>query len=268
LNLPNHQLPITNCQNKIHDFTLKAYKKLITELEEGGYQMQRVQDFALEPAERTVILRHDVDRKPDNALKMAKLEYKLNIPASYYFRCRNGKFSSEIIEQVADFGHEIGYHYECLDSAKGDKKKAFDIFRNNLAQLRTLYPVKTITMHGSPLSNWNNLELWNIFNYKDLGIIAEPYLDFEDIAYITDAGRHWNDTRVNRRDFYREEMLNVNSIFAIPAVLREKNINKVMLNIHPEHWASSNFEWMKIYVNRKLRNLLKKVFLLLVRRER
>ena len=33
-------------------------------------------------------------------------------------------------------------------------------FERNLRRFRKLYPVKTICMHGSPLSKWDNRDLW------------------------------------------------------------------------------------------------------------
>jgi len=36
---------------------------------------------------------------------------------------------------------------------------AIDDFRLNLEKLQKLYPVKTICMHGSPLSKWDNRDL-------------------------------------------------------------------------------------------------------------
>ena len=64
-----------------------------------------------------VVLRHDIDRKPMNALRMAELEYELGIQSTYYFRfpCT---FKPEIIRKIRDLGHEVGYHYEVLSKAK------------------------------------------------------------------------------------------------------------------------------------------------------
>ncbi len=42
--------------------------------------------LSLQPPGKVVILRHDVDRKPENALKMAEIEREFDIPATYYFR--------------------------------------------------------------------------------------------------------------------------------------------------------------------------------------
>ena len=69
--------------------------------------------------------------------------------------------------------------------------KAIKSFEINLEKLRKLYPVKTICMHGSPLSKFDNRKIWDKFDYRDYGIIAEPYfdVDFDKVFYMTDKGR-------------------------------------------------------------------------------
>jgi hypothetical protein len=139
---------------------------------------------------RVIILRHDVDRRPGNALKTARLEHDLGIPASYYFRAVPESWDEAIIQKIAGLGHEIGYHYENLSACKGDPGRAWEDFQANLAKLRDLAPVTTICMHGSPLSRINNLDLWKTHDYKALGIVGEPYLDvdFTQVFYLTDTG--------------------------------------------------------------------------------
>jgi hypothetical protein len=60
----------------MQDFTLTTYKKLLQELLNNGYSFQTLQDFIKTPEDRTVILRHDVDRLPENALIIARIEKK------------------------------------------------------------------------------------------------------------------------------------------------------------------------------------------------
>ena len=57
-------------------------------------------------------------------------------------------------------------------------------------------------MHGSPLSKYDNKLLWKYYNYRDFGIIGEPYfdVDFSKVLYLTDTGRRWNGNRVSIRD--------------------------------------------------------------------
>ena len=96
------------------DFMLTTYKNLLQELLANGYSFQTLQDFIQQAEDKTVILRHDVDRLPSNALVIAKIEKEAGIKASYYFRIVKESYDEDIIRQIADMGHEIGYHYENL----------------------------------------------------------------------------------------------------------------------------------------------------------
>jgi len=248
----------------LRDFTPEAYRALLSALKEGGYGFQTVADFLQNPGEKTVILRHDVDRLPRNALRLARLEADLYILATYYFRTVPAVFDPGIIREIAGMGHEIGYHYENLsslgkkqtwetgdrrqgstlrrqetgkeittssrhtsDQKSGDRRQetgegkqshtpypspltphrqiyaeAIEDFENNLNRLREICPVQTVCMHGSPLSPWDNRELWNHTDYRQYGIIGEPYLDidFVSVLYLTDTGRRWDGEKVNVRD--------------------------------------------------------------------
>ena len=72
------------------------------------------------PLDKTIILRHDVDRLPQNSVNTARIEKNLNITGSYYFRIVQKSYDATIIKQIAELGHEIGYHYEDLTLSKGD----------------------------------------------------------------------------------------------------------------------------------------------------
>ena len=57
-------------------------------------------------------------------------------------------------------------------------------------------------MHGSPLSKFDNKELWEKYDYRTLGIIGEPYfdIDFNEVFYLTDTGRRWDGDKVSIPD--------------------------------------------------------------------
>lgn len=65
--------------------------------------------------DKTIILRHDVDKLPENSLRFAQIQHELGIRGSYYFRMVPESFDTDIIKQIANLGHEIGYHYEDID---------------------------------------------------------------------------------------------------------------------------------------------------------
>ncbi len=75
------------------------------------------EEYIQNPKEKFVVLRHDVDKLPANSLKTAKIEHGLGIKGSYYFRIVPENYNEYIIRQIADLGHEIGYHYEDLTLA-------------------------------------------------------------------------------------------------------------------------------------------------------
>ena len=89
----------------------------------GAKNQVRVQGAELSVQEDTthhsslVILRHDVDRLPENSLRTARIEQEMGIRGSYYFRIVPESWDEKIIKEIAALGHEIGYHYEDVDLA-------------------------------------------------------------------------------------------------------------------------------------------------------
>jgi hypothetical protein len=161
------------------DFTLKVYKKLLNSLKKQNYSFYTLEDFIKLLNSSTtqlfnfplIILRHDVDRLPENALKMARIEKELRIKSTYFFRTIKSVFKPDIIGEIAGLGHEIGYHYENLGMYNGDYEKAIIDFENNLKKIRKFFPVKLICMHGNALKKWDNRDLWKKYDYKNYGII-------------------------------------------------------------------------------------------------
>ena len=97
------------------DFTLTTYKRFLHSLHIDDYSFQTLENFIQYPnKEKIVILRHDIDRLPSNALVIASIEKEAGIRAGYYFRIVKQSYDENIIRQIAEMGHEIGYHYENL----------------------------------------------------------------------------------------------------------------------------------------------------------
>lgn len=252
----------------MRDFTLKIYKKLPQELLANSYSFQTLQDFIKRPQDKTIILRHDVDRKPKNALIIAKIEKRARIKASYYFRIVKESYDKNIIRQIADMGHEIGYHYEDLSLCKGDYEAAIRHFEINLGKFRKIYPVKTICMHGSPLSKWDNRDLWKKYDYRDFGIIAEPYfdIDFNDVFYLTDTGRRWDGSDVSVRDKVAIKGQNAfdnlkfrSTMDIINAAQKGLLPDRIMINTHPQRWDDFGIAWCWELISQNMKNVIKRL---------
>lgn len=231
------------------DFTLEKYEELLHALKD--FRIFTVLSYLKErPKSDFVILRHDVDRKPKNALRMAELENQRGTKSTYYFRSVKGAFNPEIIRRIHGLGHEIGYHYETLSKTKGDYEEALKLFESQLNGFREICNVKTIAMHGSPLSKYDNRDLWNRYDFKHLNLIGEAYLSIEEVDYLSDTGRTWS-SRNNIRDFIQNSSINrhdLNSTDDLIALVKSKNIENIYISIHPERWASSNLEWIWCYL--------------------
>ena len=249
------------------DFTLDAYRSLLQSAIRSGYKLTSYQDFILngDKYNKVFILRHDVDDLPQNSLATALLEKELGAVGSYYFRIVKQSLHPEVIKEIASAGHEIGYHYEDVALCKGDMVKALDDFKKHLALIKTYYPVQTICMHGSPMSKWDNRLLWAKNNYKELGLIGEPYfdIDFNKVLYITDTGRSWNKTDTSVRDKVKTHFnFSFDSTYDIVRAFEENKLpNVIMLNIHPQRWTNSYSLWFKELVFQNLKNVIKKLII-------
>lgn len=249
----------------MRDFTFEMYEKLVKAFLEQSYNFITIEEYfsqIIEPNKKYILMRHDVDRKPQNSLAMAKLEASLGIRATYYFRTIKETFKKDIISQIALLNHEIAYHYESLAEHSGDYKKAIEDFEYNLRRLRELYPVKNIAMHGRPTSKYDSRKLWEKFNYKDYNILSEPYfdIDFNKVLYLTDASRSWDNSAFNLRDKVQSRFnFNFKSSQDIIDALKNKELPRViMFNIHPEHWSSDSYEWYKTLLIRSAKNFIKR----------
>ena len=242
------------------DFTLEVYNNLCTTIIDSGYTPMRVDQYMElnDNIEKVAIIRHDVDRKPENALKMAQLERSLGFCSSYYFRTIKNTFNQEIISQIKDLGHEIGYHYEVLAVSRGDKKKAARLFETELEKLRKLYPVKTICMHGSPLSKWKDSDLWDDHSFKDYGIIGDAFLsiNYKDIYYFTDTGRSWASHKYNLRDKVDSGLIsrNTKDTFSLIKLLPHLDKN-IAINAHPDRWNDNYIPWTYALISQNIKNL-------------
>jgi hypothetical protein len=288
------------------DFTLDTYRSLIIALISCGYEFRSFEQFNPEEKGKISVLRHDVDKLPRNALEMARAEKELNVKASYHFRVGKAGFDIAVIREIAGMGHEVAYHYEDLSLVSGlmrrkDRtenklfERAYGMFINNLSLLKVIYPVKVISMHGSPLSAYDNRKLWKYFNYREHGIICEPYFDINlsKVLYLTDTGRRWNSKNANLRDgavkgaaglqagksFYESwcvipiegsAMNMTQQAYALQASHRFRSTaaiikqayqgtmpDKIIISTHPQRWNKIGFQWLKELVMQNIKNVFK-----------
>ncbi len=235
------------------DFTLNMYSELLKVI---NYNDCTIRSYLIN--NHPIILRHDVDRSLNNALKMAKLEAKYNLSSTYYFRVHK-TFDIYTINKIAKLGHEIGYHYECLDKAKGNVKKALNIFKKELSLFKK-WGVKTICMHGNPLSRWDNRDMWKENKFKDFGVLGEAYLsiDFNKMPYFTDTGRSWN-SNFAVKDRTGKGLQKINGTEDLINKIKLKKIKKAYILTHPCRWNDNYVMWLKELLWQNVKNIGKRL---------
>jgi hypothetical protein len=235
------------------DFTFKIYDGLLDEIKRTGREVFALRDYFYreDSPSSFFILRHDVDRRPENAVRMAQLENARGLRSTYYFRIRPGVFKEALILDISRLGHEIGYHYEVMDKAKGEISKAAEIFERELKQLRNIADVETACMHGNPLTPWDNRAFWQHYSLSQFDLLGEAYISLkgEDIFYATDTGRGWNRSGFNIKDRGPDE-----SMLQLPhfektddliRVIREMRYDKIYLQSHPNRWSWNRLQWTR-----------------------
>jgi hypothetical protein len=223
-------------------FWLEDYSRLLATLAHAKRNVCTVAAFLRAPSSAAAVMRHDVDRRPGQAVRMAQLENDVGVQATYYFRCdANGRFPADACRRIAALGHEIGYHFEDLSRCRGDRPRALEDFSRHLIALREIAPCATVSMHGSPLSSWNNamlldgvdLSRWQLLGDATHGL--QPHRPL----YFTDAGGRWNNSAVNLRDRVGEMPGSIDPLHAETLLQLLEMPRPVYFNVHPERWSAS-----------------------------
>lgn len=108
---------------------------------------------------RVLILRHDVDQHPATAVKMARIDARHGVRATWYFRWRT--CSPAAIGKIRELGGAIGLHYETLTRRALERKLTADAIgpeliveareelrREIAAFARRFGPLHSVCAHG------------------------------------------------------------------------------------------------------------------------
>ena len=247
------------------DFTLKKYDALCAALIQNDYQSLWMSDYiagSQKPKGKIILLRHDVDSRPQHALKIGGIEHQHGLSATYFFRTVGELFDPDTIQALHALGHEIGYHYETLSQTRGNIEKAVLLFGSELERMRKIVPVKVASMHGSPLRPWDNRAIWEQTTPTDFDLVGEAYrdIDYERVIYLSDTGRSWNPTRYNLRDVTgASHQFHAEATDDLIALLGENEMEHLCLLTHPERWQDDKLAWLVQTIRDVATNLVKVV---------
>ena len=144
--------------------------------------IQRLCDLNPRDSRDLVALRCDVERNLKYHLALAKRLAGLGISCTMYFHTRQGCYDADLLHQIRDHGHEIGYHHECLDRCRGDFAAARELFLREVDWFcRDGLSVMTVCAHGEsglPKNGYRgNSDLFERYPglLEEAGVRAEVY---------------------------------------------------------------------------------------------
>jgi len=238
----------------LRDFTLDAYQAYLKAIKKSYRSIIRFDEyFSSDPKPgQFCMIKHDVDRRPYHAVRMALLENELGVQSTYYFRAKSHTFLPDVMKQIHRLGHEIGYHYESLSDAQGSIIEAVRDFEANLKKFRAIVPVRTTAFHGRPLSRYDNRALFRLMRQKGASVSdfdllgdANEGIDYTGILYVSDTGRTWDSAKNKIRDTVRSDVkVNVAEGSMLLTYLRSQPHPKLILLTHPERWSHNSVDWI------------------------
>lgn len=174
-------------------FSLDEYKRTLLKATECGYCFPAVSQMkeGTSRFDKFLLLRHDIDISPLNALEMAKLEHSLNVQSSYYVLMHSMFYNPmaplfrDALHEIMAMGFEVGLHYETNFYEERGLDPLVGILGDASALEKMLgTPILSISQHN-PASSTLLAELNN--HYVD----AYNNELVHDIHYISDSGFKW-----------------------------------------------------------------------------
>lgn len=187
-------------------FYYKKWEQFCRELVDSGALLCTAErSLALERGTRFIVLKHDVEASVSKAYRLAEIEHKYGICASYYVQAflLKDDVNVRLLKQMHAWGHEISYHYDVLDAHGGDFEAAeLDFIANSNLFADTGFQYGTICQHGNPVkSRVGYTSNRDFFRHPEIRSRYPQWIDMvvdyskfavSEYKYISDVGYRWN----------------------------------------------------------------------------
>lgn len=200
-----------------------------------------------------VVLKHDVETDVTRTYEIAKIESAFGHKGSYYVQAYLLEDSKniELLKEMQKMGHEISYHYDVMDSCKGNLEAAVKEFEKNRLMFESNgFHIVTVCQHGNPIVErvgyTSNRDFFRSSNVREMYPgISDIMVNFKqqvptEYLYFSDAGRVFkliydpiNNDVVNSDD----KNIPYADLDALLNAL-DTSVGNI-ISIHPHRWTSS-----------------------------
>ena len=184
-------------------FVYKKWDEFCKKLSENGIYSIPSKDVNKD-TKGYIVLKHDVEDDVKRALELAKIEHKYGHKGSYYVQAylMNNEKNIKMLQEMQMMGHEISYHYDVMDSCKGDLEKAIEEFEKNKSLFEDNgFEILTVCQHGNPVVErvgyTSNRDFFRSPRVQELyPSISDIMVNFKEqheteYLYYSDAGRQF-----------------------------------------------------------------------------
>lgn len=204
-----------------------------------------------------LVLKHDVETDVPRALVLAKIEFKYGHRGSYYVQAYllDDPKNIRLLQEMQAMGHEISYHYDVMDSQKGDLDRALEEFEANKKRFEENgFILQTLCQHGNPIVErvgyTSNRDFFRSERVRALyPALSDIMVNFKeakrtDYTYYSDAGRKFKmiyDPLTN--DIVNSDDKNIvyKNLGVLLPVLKGQS---AIVSTHPHRWTASAFKYI------------------------
>lgn len=219
-----------------------------------------------------VVLKHDVETDVAKAYKLATIEHKYGHRGSYYVQAylMHDEKNIRMLREMQKMGHEISYHYDVMDSCKGDLDKAVtEFYENKQVFEKNGFKIETVCQHGNPVAErigytsnrdfFRSEKVRGLYpGIKDVMVNLKSDVPTEYI-YFSDAGRKFkmiydplNNDIINSDD----KNIAYDDLNAVLGALSTESGN--IISTHPHRWCGSATIYLaKTYAFKLIRSTAK-----------
>lgn len=174
-------------------FTYQSYCDMLDLLKKQGYRLADYREGI--PAQRSVILRHDVDTSLDKAVKMARIEAEKGVRSNYFILLTTDFYNAasskgqQSVRHILELGHAVGLHFdETLYEALSPRELSGAIRREaDILSHICRYEISTVSMHRPSKKMLDS----DFFVPGMINVYGQTF--FKDYKYVSDSRRNWRE---------------------------------------------------------------------------
>ena len=173
-------------------FTFDWYADFLDALCRRGLRFRSYDDSL---RDGDVVVRHDVDWSPRNALTTARIEADRGVTATYFFLLTSPLYNvfhrrnRRIVEKIASLGHRVGTHFSTHQY--WDREPPEDVLTERVQDEQRA--LDTVVDELDPAVSFHRPPEWVLAREFDALVSAYEPRFFESVAYRADSNQRWRD---------------------------------------------------------------------------